>query len=166
MTLAQVGEFDDVRLRYPRPYASAIAEASKLTQLPPDWILAVMRQESLFRDDAVSRAGARGLMQMTPTTAAAVAKRWHLPPPQRDGTFDPPMDVQRGAAHLRDLVDKYGQLGLSLAAYNAGEGNVRRFHGIPPFRETQNYVLRVHNFQRDLGSRVDGQNADPVGASQ
>jgi soluble lytic murein transglycosylase len=153
-TLAQVGEFDDVRLRYPRPYASAIADASKLTQLPSDWILAVMRQESLFRDDAVSRAGARGLMQMVPSTAAAVAKRWHLPPPQRDGTFDPPMDVQRGAAHLRDLLDKYGQLGLSLAAYNAGAIPVARW--LParemdadvwvenvPYGETRNYVQRI-----------------------
>jgi soluble lytic murein transglycosylase len=153
-TLAQVGEFDDVRLRYPRPYASAIAEASKLTQLPSDWILAVMRQESLFRDDAVSRAGARGLMQMTSSTAVAVAKRWHLPPPQKDGTFDPPMDVQRGAAHLRDLLDKYGQLGLTLAAYNAGSIPVARW--LPPramdadvwienipYGETRSYVQRI-----------------------
>jgi soluble lytic murein transglycosylase len=153
-TLAQVGEFDDVRLRYPRPYASAIADASKLTQLPSDWILAVMRQESLFRDDAVSRAGARGLMQMQPSTAVAVAKRWHLPPPQKDGTFDPPMDVQRGAAHLRDLLDKYGQLGLSLAAYNAGAIPVARW--LPPrsmdadvwienipYGETRGYVQRI-----------------------
>jgi soluble lytic murein transglycosylase len=153
-TLAQVGEFDDVRLRYPRPYASAIAEASKLTQLPSDWILAVMRQESLFRDDAVSRAGARGLMQMQPSTAVAVAKRWHLPLPQKDGTFDPPMDVQRGAAHLRDLLDKYGQLGLSLAAYNAGAIPVARW--LPPrpmdadvwienipYGETRTYVQRI-----------------------
>ena len=153
-TLAQVGEFDDVRLRYPRPYTSAIAEASKLTQVPPDWILAVMRQESLFRDDAVSRAGARGLMQMTPTTAVAVAKRWHLPLPDKDGTFDPPMDVQRGAAHLRDLLDKYGQLGLTLAAYNAGPIPVARWaptHAMDadvwieniPYGETRNYVQRI-----------------------
>lgn len=153
-TLAQVGEFDDVRLRYPRPYASAIAAASKLTQVSPDWILAVMRQESLFRDDAVSRAGARGLMQMTPTTAVAVAKRWHLPLPERDGTFDPPMDVQRGAAHLRDLLDKYGQLGLTLAAYNAGAVPVARWAPTRqmdadvwieniPYGETRNYVQRI-----------------------
>jgi soluble lytic murein transglycosylase len=153
-TLAQVGEFDDVRLRYPRPYSSAIADASKLTQVPPDWILAVMRQESLFRDDAVSRAGARGLMQMTPTTAAAVAKRWHLPLPDREGTFDPPMDVQRGAAHLRDLLDKYGQLGLTLAAYNAGAIPVARWAPTRqmdadvwieniPYGETRNYVQRI-----------------------
>jgi len=153
-SLAQVGELDDVRLRYPRPYASEIAEASKLTQVPSDWILAVMRQESLFRDDAVSRAGARGLMQIMPSTAAAVAKRWHLPPPLKDGSFDPPMDVQRGAAHLRDLLDKYGQLGLTLAAYNAGAIPVARW--LPPrtmdadvwienipYGETRNYVQRI-----------------------
>jgi soluble lytic murein transglycosylase len=154
VTLAQVGEFDDVRLRYPRPFTSAVAEASKLTQVPPDWILAVMRQESLFRDDAVSRAGARGLMQMTPNTAIAVAKRWHLPVPDKDGTFDPPMDVQRGAAHLRDLLDKYGQLGLTLAAYNAGAIPVARWAPTRtmdadvwveniPYGETRNYVQRI-----------------------
>jgi soluble lytic murein transglycosylase len=154
VTLAQVGEFDDVRLRYPRPYTSAVADASKLTQVPADWILAVMRQESLFRDDAVSRAGARGLMQMTPSTAIAVAKRWHLPVPDKDGTFDPPMDVQRGAAHLRDLLDKYGQLGLTLAAYNAGAIPVARWAPTRsmdadvwieniPYGETRNYVQRI-----------------------
>ena len=154
VTLAQVGEFDDVRLRYPRPYTSAVAEASKLTQVPEDWILAVMRQESLFRDDAVSRAGARGLMQMTPSTAIATAKRWHLPLPDKDGTFDPPMDVQRGAAHLRDLLDKYGQLGLTLAAYNAGAIPVARWAPTRamdadvwieniPYGETRNYVQRI-----------------------
>ena len=154
VTLAQAGEFDDVRLRYPRPYTSAVADASKLTQVPPDWILAVMRQESLFRGDAISRAGARGLMQMTPTTAAAVAKRWHLPLPDKDGTFDPPMDVQRGAAHLRDLLDKYGQLGLTLAAYNAGAIPVARWAPTRsmdadvwieniPYGETRNYVQRI-----------------------
>jgi soluble lytic murein transglycosylase len=154
VTLAQVGEFDDVRLRYPRPYTTAVADASKLTQVPPDWILAVMRQESLFRDDAVSRAGARGLMQMTPNTAIAVAKRWHLPVPDKDGTFDPPMDVQRGAAHLRDLLDRYGQLGLTLAAYNAGPIPVARWAPTRPmdadvwienipYGETRNYVQRI-----------------------
>ncbi len=152
VTLAQVGEFNDVRLRYPRPYASAVADANKLTQVPADWILAVMRQESLFRDDAVSRAGARGLMQMTPGTAVSVAKRWHLPVP--DGTFDPPMDVQRGAAHLRDLLDRYGQLALTLAAYNAGTIPVARWAPTRPmdadvwienipYGETRNYVQRI-----------------------
>jgi soluble lytic murein transglycosylase len=153
-TLAQVGELDDVRMRYPRPYADAIAEASKLTQLPPDWILAVMRQESLFRYDAVSRAGARGLMQMLPATSRAVEHRWHLPPPDRSPT-DTGSNVQLGAAYLRDLLDRYGgQLGLSLAAYNAGPIPVARW--LPPksmdadiwienipYGETRAYVQRV-----------------------
>ena len=74
-TLAQAGEWDDVPLRYPHPYAAIVADASKQTQVPGDWLLAIMRQESLFRKDAVSRADARGLMQMQPATATAVAGR-------------------------------------------------------------------------------------------
>jgi soluble lytic murein transglycosylase len=154
-TLAQAGELDDVRLRYPRPYSAAISEASKLTQLPPDWILAVMRQESLFRSDAVSRAGARGLMQMQPSTAAAVGKRWHLPAPDRELPIDPTPDVELGAAYLRELLDRYGgQLGPSLAAYNAGPIPLARW--LPakpmdadvwieniPYTETRSYVQRV-----------------------
>ncbi|MBV8852253.1 MAG: lytic transglycosylase domain-containing protein [Sinobacteraceae bacterium] len=154
ITLSQLGALDDVRMRYPRPYTDAIAEASKLTQLPTDWILAVMRQESLFRDDAVSRAGARGLMQMEPATAAAVARRWHLPQPSRDGGVDPVADIERGAAHLRELLDRYGQLGLTLAAYNAGAVPVARWlpaHPLDadiwieniPYSETRNYVQRI-----------------------
>ncbi len=153
--LAQTGEFDDVRLRYPRPFPAALARASHLTHLPEDWILAVMRQESLFRTDAVSHAGARGLMQMLPGTAAAVAKRWHLPPPGPDGLFDPSESIPLGAAHLRELFDHYdGRLPLSLAAYNAGESPLVRW--LPdrpmdagvwveniPYNETRAYVQHV-----------------------
>jgi soluble lytic murein transglycosylase len=130
-TLAQAGEWDDVRLRYPRPYPDEVADASKLSGVPPDWILGVMRQESLFRKDAVSRADARGLMQMLPTTAVAVARRWHLPTPRKDSLFEPPVAVPLGAALLRELLDRYGgQLALSLAAYNAGSTPVARW--LPP----------------------------------
>src|SRR6202044_3500904 len=103
-TLAQTGEFDDVTLRYPRPFLDAVSRAAKLAQLPQDWILAVMRQESLFRKDAVSRADARGLMQMVPATASAVARRWHLPHLRKDALFDPSVAVPLGAAHLRELL--------------------------------------------------------------
>jgi soluble lytic murein transglycosylase len=154
-TLAQTGEFDDVSLRYPRPYLEAVAEASRLAQLPQDWILAVMRQESLFRKDAVSRADARGVMQMRPGTAAAVARRWHIAPPRRDGLFDPSVAVPLGAAYLRELLDHYGeQLALSLAAYNAGPASVG--HWLPskpmdvdvwieniPYNETRGYVQHI-----------------------
>lgn len=130
-TLAQAGEWDDVPLRYPRPYPDAVAEAVKLSSLPPDWIWAVMRQESLFRKTAVSRADARGLMQMRPSTAAAVARRRHLPPPGHDGLFDPSLAVPLGAAYLRELLDRHaGQLSLTLAAYNAGTAAVARW--LPP----------------------------------
>jgi soluble lytic murein transglycosylase len=154
-TLAQADEWDDVPLRYPRPYAAAVADANKLTRVPNDWILAVIRQESLFRKDAVSRADARGLMQLQPPTAAAVAKRWHLPVPNRDSLFDPAVAVPLGAAYMRELLDRYGnQLDLGLAAYNAGPVSVARW--LPsesvdadiwieniPYGETRNYVQHV-----------------------
>jgi len=127
-TLAQAGEWNDVRLRYPRPYAAAISDASTLTQVPADWILAIMRQESLFRRDAVSRAGARGLMQIRPSTATALAHRWQLPNPTPDALFDPNVAVTLGATYLRELLNRYdGQLGPSLAAYNAGPAPVARW---------------------------------------
>ena len=154
-TLAQSGEFDDVPLRYPRPFLESVGQASKLAQLPQDWILAVMRQESLFRKDAISRADARGVMQMVNSTAAAVARRWHLPAPGRDGLFDPSIAIPLGAAHLRELLDRYGeQLTLSLAAYNAGPTAVARW--LPPtpmdpdiwienipYNETRGYVQHI-----------------------
>jgi soluble lytic murein transglycosylase len=154
-TLAQSGEFDDLNLRYPRPYADSVMQAGKLTQLSDDWILGVMRQESLFRRDAVSRADARGVMQMLPATASAVARRWHMTPPSRDALFDPTIAVPLGAAYLRELLDKYaGSLPLALAAYNAGPAAVERW--MPPrsmeaavwienipYNETRGYVQRI-----------------------
>ncbi len=153
--LAQAGEWDDVRLRYPRPYPEAVADASKLAAVPADWIWSVMRQESLYRPDAVSRADARGLMQMLPKTAAAVARRWHLAAPRKDDLFDPSVAVPLGAAYLRELLDRYtGQLDLSLAAYNAGSASVARWLPLKstdadvwieniPYAETRSYVQHI-----------------------
>lgn len=154
-TLAQADNWDDVRLRYPRPYTEVIAQASKFAQVPADWILAIIRQESLYRKDALSRADARGLMQMQPATASAVARRWHLPPPSRDALFDPQIAVPLGAAYVRELLDRYGeQLELSLAAYNAGPLSVARW--LPaqpldadiwieniPYTETRGYLQHI-----------------------
>jgi soluble lytic murein transglycosylase len=154
-TLAQAGEWDDVRLRYPRPYPDAVAEASRLADVPADWILSVMRQESLYRKDAVSRADARGLMQMLPATATGVARRWRLPVPHNDSLFDPLVALPLGAAYLRELLDhNAGQLALSLAAYNAGPAPVARW--LPsnsmdadvwieniPYTETRSYVQHI-----------------------
>ena len=154
-TLAQAGEWDDVPLRYPRPYLDDVAAASELSGVPADWILGVMRQESLYRKDAVSRADARGLLQMLPATAAAVARRWHLPAPRKDGLFDPSVAVPLGAAYLREMLNRYaGQLDVSLAAYNAGAATVARW--LPPksvdadvwienipYAETRGYVQHI-----------------------
>src|SRR5258708_6311634 len=154
-TLAQAGEWDDVPLRYPRPYPNDVAAASELAGVPADWILGFMRQESLYRKDALSRADARGLIQKLPSTAAAVARQWHLPPPRQDNLFDPSVAVPLGAAYLRELLDRHaGQLHLSLAAYNAGPGPVGRW--LParsmdadvwieniPYGETRGYVQHI-----------------------
>lgn len=154
-TLAQADDWDDVPLRYPHPYAAVVADAGKLTQVPADWLLAIIRQESLFRKDAVSRADARGLMQMQPGTALAVAKRWHWPAPRGDSLFDPAVAIPLGAAYVRELLDRYGnQLDLALAAYNAGPVSVARW--LPaqpvdadvwieniPYAETRGYLEHV-----------------------
>ena len=151
--LAQAGEWDDVRLRYPRPYPEPVAAAAKLARVPPDWILAVMRQESLFRKDAVSRADARGLMQIQPATAAPVARRWHLP--VAHDSFDPDAGGRLGAAYLRELLDRYGDhLGVTLAAYNAGPIAVARWQPVKAtdadvwvenitYTETRGYVQHI-----------------------
>jgi soluble lytic murein transglycosylase len=154
-TLAQAGEWDDVPLRYPRPYAQIVADASKETGVPGDWLYAIMRQESLFRRDAVSRADARGLMQMQPATATAVARRWNLPNPGRDSLFDPAVAVKLGSLYAHELLERYqGQLDQTLAAYNAGPVSVARW--MPPrtlaadiwienipYTETRGYVQHI-----------------------
>jgi soluble lytic murein transglycosylase len=154
-TLAQSGDFDDLALRYPRPYADSVDRAAKLTQLSGDWIYGVMRQESLFRRDAVSRADARGIMQMLPATATAVARRWNMTPPNKDALFDPSVAVPLGAAYLRELLDKNsGNLSMALAAYNAGPAAIERWapnrsveaaiwiENIP-YNETRGYVQHI-----------------------
>jgi soluble lytic murein transglycosylase len=166
-TLAQTGEFDDVELRYPRPYNSPVEAGAKLAQMSQEWIWAVMRQESLFRKDAVSHADARGLMQMLPLTAVAVARRWHLKPPSRDALFEPAVSVPLGAAYLRELLSKYaGNIALALASYNAGPAAVERWTPLKPidpdiwienipYNETRAYVQ--HIFEHIVAfSYVDG----------
>lgn len=154
-SLGRAEDFDDVALRYPRPYADLVARASTLTQVPADWLLAVMRQESLFRADAVSHANARGLMQLVPTTASAVASRWHVTLSAVDPLFDPGTAVTLGAARLRELLNQYnGAIALALAAYNAGIAPVARWRPVQPmdadvwidnisYGETRDYVERV-----------------------
>ena len=141
--------------------------------LEPPLVLATIRQESAFEGAAVSSAGARGLMQLMPSTAKAVAKKLGLPYTDRMLTTDESFNIRLGTAHLADLVDGYdGSYVLALAAYNAGGSRVRQWlreFGDPrrpdtdvidwieaiPFEETRNYIQRVlenlHVYRRRLG---------------
>jgi len=119
----------------------------------------VMRQESLYRIDAVSSAGARGLLQMMPDTARRTARAFKQPKPSDDALFDPNVAIVLGAAHLREVLDRFGgQTIAALAAYNAGPNAAARW--IPPqpveadvwienipYNETRTYVQRIvwHN---------------------
>jgi soluble lytic murein transglycosylase-like protein len=120
--------------RYSR-YNSLIDEAAKLYQLPESFIRAVMRVESDFNPTVVSRAGAMGLMQLMPKTARSMGV---------SDPFDARQNIHGGARYLRILANRFkGDLVLTVAAYNAGEGAVQKYNGIPPYRETQRYVRRV-----------------------
>jgi len=130
-------------------YDHHIREAARLYQLPAPFIRAVMKVESNFNPNVVSRAGAIGLMQLMPRTAANMGVR---------DPFDPRQNILGGARYLRILANLFGgDLVLTVAAYNAGEGAVQRYSGIPPYSETRRYVRRVlSHYYRYRSGGTDG----------
>ena len=113
----------------------SIKAAAERHRLPESLISAVIFVESGFDHAAVSSKGARGLMQLMPATSAMIGV---------SDPHNPDQNIDAGASHLRAMLDTFkGDLPLALAAYNAGEGNVVRYHGIPPYPETRRFVARV-----------------------
>lgn len=118
-----------------KPYAREIEKAARANGLDPVLVHALIHVESGHRQDAISNKGAVGLMQVLPATA----ERFGISEPDKVGN-----NLKAGTRYLRALLDRFNQrLDLALAAYNAGEGVVERYQGIPPYTETQAYVPAV-----------------------
>lgn len=123
------------------PFGDIIHEKAEKYDVDPLLVAAVIEQESKFRHNAKSQVGARGLMQLMPKTGRWMGAR---------DLYDPEQNVDAGVRYIKYLQSRFdGNLNKTIAAYNAGEGNVRRYNGIPPFRETQQYVKKVlHNYAK------------------
>jgi hypothetical protein len=117
------------------PFAAQIRSASKRANLSPVLVAAVVEAESAFKPWAVSRVGAGGLMQLMPS----VWLEQGIASP-----YDPAANLRAGCHHLRTLLDRFGDLTLALAAYNAGIATVVKSGGVPPYRETRDFVRRVY----------------------
>jgi soluble lytic murein transglycosylase len=115
------------------PYGDLIDTTAARHGVDARLVRAIVEVESSYRPEARSPRGAMGLMQLMPPTA----REYRLRDP-----YDPESNLEAGVRHLRSLLDRF-EVSLALAAYNAGEGAVRRFGGIPPFPETRAYVRRV-----------------------
>lgn len=116
------------------PYAGLINAAAARTGVPGELLAAVAKQESGFNPKAVSHAGAQGLMQLMPSTARGLGV---------DNPFDPAQAIDGAARLLKANLAKFGSVEKALAAYNAGPGAVARYDGVPPYKETQNYVRSI-----------------------
>ena len=127
--------------RKARLYKKTIQIYSRIYDVDPELIHAIVRQESCFNEGAHSRVGAIGLMQLMPQTALGL---------RINDPWNPEHNIQGGIKYIAQMMKRFnGKPKLAIAAYNAGPGNVRKYRGIPPFKETRNYVKKVYaEYQR------------------
>ncbi|MCF6765093.1 transglycosylase SLT domain-containing protein [Thiotrichales bacterium 19S3-7] len=152
------GYIDDLTHRFPLAYKKDILKYSKEYKLNPGWVWALTRQESYFHPEAVSSAGARGLMQLMPSTASFIASRYKIPYDGAQSLFIPHVNIELGIANLSHVYDYFNRnMVLATSAYNAGFGNTKnwlpknsikaqRWVEIVPFLETRNYIRHVLAF--------------------
>jgi soluble lytic murein transglycosylase-like protein len=134
------------------PFGSIIYQEAKKHDVRPELVAAVVEAESRFKPTARSGAGAVGLMQLVPRTGKWMGAR---------DLTNPAQNIAAGTKYLKYLSERFdGNETKIIAAYNAGEGNVKRFGGVPPFRETRKYVTKVRNYEQDYKNRVQSRIAD------
>ena len=121
------------------PYGEIISAVAQTHGVSPMLVRALIQVESGYQPRARSNKGAMGLMQLMPSTA----RQYNVRNP-----YDPRANIGAGVKHLKSLIDRWG-VELALAAYNAGEGAVKKFNGIPPYRETRDYVRRILSLARN-----------------
>jgi soluble lytic murein transglycosylase len=165
-TLARSDYWDDIELRFPLRYTELVDARAAEHGLPPEWVYAVIRQESAFDADVASHAGAIGLMQLMPGTAGDMARDAGLPAPGRLDLIDPALNIALGTRYLAAMRERFGgNQVLATAAYNAGPGAVSRW--LPdqpvaadlwmleiPYRETRDYVRRVLTYRVIYAQRL------------
>jgi len=156
LTVAQSDHFDDLKLRFPIRFSEHIEKSASSNRLDPAWVYGVIRQESVFMHDARSSAGARGLMQIMPSTGRAIARKLGIKRFSIANLYEPARNIHFGTSYLRQMLDRFDDnMVLATAAYNAGPLRVDKW--LPkagcqrpdiwaervPFTETRNYLSRV-----------------------
>lgn len=130
--------------RNPAEFDSIISSCCNLYGVPKSLVKAVIHAESGYNPNAVSRAGAEGLMQLMPGTAQQL---------KVSDSFNPSDNIRGGVKYLKFLLDTFkGDVSLALAAYNAGLSRVAKYGGVPPYEETRNYVTKVLSYQKSYSS--------------
>jgi soluble lytic murein transglycosylase len=163
-SLADVGYWDDIELRFPLAYQDEIAQSSAKADIESGWAMAIARRESSFMADAASPVGARGLMQLMPATAREIARK----PVQLNQLYNPVVNIDYGTDYLNYLMKRNdGNLLVATASYNAGYSRVKQWipndHALPadvwvetiPYRETRDYVKAVMAYYQIYNIRLN-----------